>query len=504
VAPADIIGGMSTRIRARTAGSVPVRVVDDPDVIRQFLVDAAHVPGGSADAVAFPRDPFGVAHVLRTSTRVLPVGAQSSLTGGATPRGGVVLSLRHLDWIGPIGEDRVSAGAGATLASLQQALSMRGLYYPPVPTYEGATVGGTIATNAAGAATFKYGSTRPWVEALTVVLGDGSILGLRRGETIARDGVLEIERDNGAVTRVPLPTYTMPAVAKHSGGYAASPALDAIDLFIGSEGTLGVVVEAELRVIRRPDTTLALFPCASDEEAIAITTELRVGKGGDIAGIEYVDAAAIAQLRDDVFHRTGVIRPPAASVLLLVQIEGSIERFTHVLDRYGVADTASVAMAGDTRAAGRLLELREAVPASVNARVADAKAHVDAAIEKTAGDMIVPFERLRDSLALYRNAFAARGLEHAIWGHFSDGNLHPNVIPHSLDDVVKGKEALLEIGRAIVAMGGSPLAEHGVGRNPVKQELLRQMYGEDGIEQMRAVKRALDPACKLAPGVLFT
>jgi D-lactate dehydrogenase (cytochrome) len=115
----------------------------------------------------------------------------------------------------------------------------------------------------------------------------------------------------------------------------------------------------------------------------------------------------------------------------------------------------------------------------------------------------VPFHRLADSLTLYREAFAARGLEHAIWGHFSDGNLHPNVIPRSLDDVVKGKEALLEIGRAVVAMGGSPLAEHGVGRNPVKQALLRQMIGEEGIEQMRAVKRALDPEWKLAPGVLF-
>ena len=141
----------------------------------------------------------------------------------------------------------------------------------------------------------------------------------------------------------------------------------------------------------------------------------------------------------------------------------------------------------DTDPATRLLELRESVPAAVNARVADAKAAIDPAIEKTAGDMIVPFERLADSLALYRETFAARGLECAVWGHFSDGNLHPNVIPRSLDDVVKGKEALLEIGRAVVAMGGSPLAEHGVGRNAVKQELLRQMYGDEGIEQMRAV-----------------
>jgi D-lactate dehydrogenase (cytochrome) len=494
---------VSARIRAHSTEAVPGRVVHDADVIRQFLVDAAHVPGGSANAVAFPRDNGEVAHVLRTSACVLPVGAQSSLTGGATPRGGVVLSLRHLNDVRLVARNRVRAGAGTTLSALQQTLALETLYYPPVPTFEGATVGGTIATNAAGAATFKYGSTRAWVEALTVVLADGAVLNLRRGEAVAGDGVLEIERDTGAITRVVLPTYGMPAVAKHSGGYVSGRPLDVIDLFIGSEGTLGVITEADLRLIRRPDTTIALLPCASDDIAIAITTALREGQGGDVAGVEYVDSAAIAQVADDVFQRTGVPRPAPGAVLLLVQVEGELGRFTRVLDGYGLLDATLVAMPDDTKAAGRLLELREAIPASVNGRIADAKAHVDPAIEKTAGDMIVPFHRLAESLALYRNTFDARGLEHAIWGHFSDGNLHPNVIPHSLDEVVKGKEALLEIGRAVVKMGGSPLAEHGVGRNPVKQELLRQMYGNDGIEQMRAVKRALDPEWKLAPGVLF-
>ena len=494
---------MTPRIRAHSVTGEPGHVVQDPDVIRQFLVDAAHVPGGSAAGVAFPGTSGEVAYLLRTHTLVLPVGAQSSLTGGATPRGGVVLSTRRMDSIRRVGQNRVRVGAGVTLTGLQQMLAAHRLYYPPVPTFEGATVGGTIATNAAGAATFKYGSTRPWVDWLEVVLADGSVLQLRRGEVVARDGILEIELESGEITRVPLPTYSTPAVAKHSGGYASSPRLDAIDLFIGSEGTLGVIVEAELRVIPQPERSMALFPCESDEMAIAITTALRQGKGGDVAGVEYVDAAALAQVPGGVFHATGVARPPAGSVLLLVQIEGSLESFTRVLDSYGLADTASVAMPGDTRAAARLLELREAVPASVNARVAAAKTDVDPAIEKTAGDMIVPFDRLADSLALYRRAFDVRGLEHAIWGHFSDGNLHPNVIPRSLDDVRKGKEALLEIGRAIVAMGGSPLAEHGVGRNPVKQEALRQMYGDDGIEQMRAVKRALDPGWKLAPGVIF-
>jgi D-lactate dehydrogenase (cytochrome) len=136
--------------------------------------------------------------------------------------------------------------------------------------------------------------------------------------------------------------------------------------------------------------------------------------------------------------------------------------------------------------------------------VGAAQAALDPGIQKTAGDFIVPVAAMDRALALYRDAFERRGLQYAIWGHISDGNLHPNLIPRSLDDVQKGREALREMARAVIALRGAPLAEHGVGRNPLKQEFLRQMYGAAGIEQMRAVKRALDPGGKLARGVLFS
>jgi D-lactate dehydrogenase (cytochrome) len=151
----------------------------------------------------------------------------------------------------------------------------------------------------------------------------------------------------------------------------------------------------------------------------------------------------------------------------------------------------------------RFFALREAVPAGVNTIVAAAKKRADPGIEKTAGDMIVPFGRLADSLALYRQEFERRSLDYAIWGHVSDGNLHANVVPRSFDDVQRGREAILDMARGVIAMGGAPLAEHGVGRSALKQQLLRELYGESGIEQMRRVKRALDPTWKLSPGVLF-
>jgi D-lactate dehydrogenase (cytochrome) len=106
-------------------------------------------------------------------------------------------------------------------------------------------------------------------------------------------------------------------------------------------------------------------------------------------------------------------------------------------------------------------------------------------------------------MRVYRDGFGVRGLDFAVWGHVSDGNVHPNVLPRSYRDVEQGKAAILEFGREVARLGGCPLAEHGVGRNLVKQALLRGLYDDGGIAEMRAVKQALDPDWKLAPGVIF-
>jgi D-lactate dehydrogenase (cytochrome) len=508
------------RIKARPAADAVAPVIEtDPGVLSSFSSDAAHVAGGFAAGIAFPATERHVSALVKQSAHLLPIGAQSSLTGGATARGETLLSTRALTTLETPAGGTIRVGAGVTLLQLQQHLARFNLWYPPVPTFEGAFVGGAISTNAAGAATFKYGSTRDWVEALTIVLASGDVLDIRRGEIIASaDGWFEIESSSGRVVRVPVPGYSMPRVAKLSAGYFAAPSMDLVDLFVGSEGTLGVVVDAMLRVIARPLRALALITCRSEAQAVAVATALRDaarlawrGDGPlDVAAIEYIDDRALRVLADDAFIRAGIERPPRGSTMLLVQIEWSQEadvdaslgRFATILEEAAIDVDPHVASPGDERTAQRLIELREAVPVTVNARIAAAK-RTDAAIEKTAGDMVVPFERIADSLRLYRDAFERRGLDYAVWGHFSDGNLHPNVIPRDLDDLKRGREALLEIAGAVIRMGGAPLAEHGVGRSALKQRMLQLLYGEDGIDEMRAIKRALDPEGKLSPGVLF-
>jgi D-lactate dehydrogenase (cytochrome) len=260
-----------------------------------------------------------------------------------------------------------------------------------------------------------------------------------------------------------------------------------------------------------------LAACASDAQAVGVTAALRHeahaswrGEGPlDVSAIEYMDSMSLSYVQDEAFSRAGLSRRGGTWGLLLIQVEigddelSAMQRLNAIFEQAGVGDDAQAAAPGDERGAARLFELREAVPAAVNARIAATKAAVHPDIQKTAGDLIAPFDRVAESIALYRACFERRGLRYAIWGHLSDGNLHPNVLPESLDQVTAGREAILEAARGVIAMGGAPLAEHGVGRSALKQELLRELYGDRGVDEMRAVKRALDPDWKLAPGVLF-
>ena len=513
-------------------------VIRDADAVGAHLEDAAHFPGGHAAGVVYARSEADVAALVRSEARVLPVGAQSSLTGGATPFGDVVLSTARMNRILAVGPGRATVEAGVSLAALEDAARKVSATYPPRPTFTGAFAGGSVATNAAGAATFKYGSTREWVEALTVILANGEALDLTRGQSVASEDGFVINTAGGKI-HVPIPRYRMPEVAKRSAGYFARPGMDLIDLFIGSEGTLGIVTQVTFRLLSpAPAVALAVVMCPSEKTGVELVAALRAASietwgskdphGVDVSAIEHIDQRSLEILAEDgATSSLNVSVPPGTAMALVIQLElpagtdaaaayeqiaaassvaaadGPLIRFCRLVERFGVMDATEFAAPGDERRAAELIAFREAVPTAVNKRVGRAKQTVDPRIEKTAADMVVPFGRFPEMMDVYRAGFGSKGLDYAVWGHISDGNVHPNVIPRSFEDVVQGKAAILGFGREVARLGGCPLAEHGVGRNTVKQALLRQLYDDAGIAEMRAVKRALDPEWKLARGVIF-
>lgn len=496
----------------------------DPE---NYLHDAAHFPGGHAGRAFRPRTEADIAAVLRAGSSVLAIGAQSSLTGGATPRGEAVITLQALAGCRR-DDDRVVVGPGLAVAHLLAHAAESNTYYPPSPTYAGASVGGTAATNAAGAATFKHGTTRDWVERIRVVLAGGDVLDLRRGEHVDRGAGFEIVRTDGSRHRFERPALTLPDVPKCSCGYFSAEGMDLVDLFVGSEGTLGVISEIELRLLKpSPQWFTGLIPLRCESEAIELTDALRSisletrrsgdPNGVDVAAIELMDERSLQILAEDrVSERLQVALPPGGA-LLLVQMElpplmtrgeaiGQIGRMGNpkldkplvrlcrLLEERGHLEAVIPALPREDSKRAALFGVREAVPEGVNRRVS----------QKAAADVIVPWERFTEAQRRYREIAAAHGLDIAIWGHISDGNVHPNLLPTSDGEAERAQAAIFEMGKVAIEFGGAPMSEHGIGRNPTKQALLRELFGDAGIDSMRRIKRALDPSTQLAPGVIFS
>ena len=315
---------------ARRIGEPP-GIERDPAVVASFLSDAAHVPGGFAAGVAAPRSEAEVAALVVAADRVLPVGAQSSLTGGATPRGELVLSTRALSAIEVPDNGTVRVGAGVPLAELQRTLAASGLYYPPVPTFDGAFVGGTIATNAAGAATFKYGFDPPMGRCHDRGPGERRRARhpARRGHRLAR--WLLRHRDHRRARRraCPFPLHDarcrqvvgrilrerrngphrpVHRFGRHAGhrGRGRAPAGDAA----AADGGPGPLSAGMHRRLHSPD---ASGTAAGRREPSSDAV--------DVSAIEYMDARALRAVPDDAFRRAQFPRPVPGSVLLLVQVE---------------------------------------------------------------------------------------------------------------------------------------------------------------------------------------
>src|SRR5712691_7930152 len=238
----------------------------NPDEIQSFLSDASHMRDGHAERVVFPESAEEVAEVLRAATRdqtpVTVSGAGTGTVGGRIPFAGIVLATDKLNQIKSIAREEQGghavAEAGVRLADFQRFVESEGLFYPPDPTERSCFLGGTVATNASGARTFKYGPTRGYVERLKLALANGEVIDLRRGQLYAdANGRIAVPLPSGRSIETQLPTYRMPQVRKNASGYYVAPGMDAIDLFIGSEGTLGVIVEIEVRLLPKPEGLLS-------------------------------------------------------------------------------------------------------------------------------------------------------------------------------------------------------------------------------------------------------
>jgi D-lactate dehydrogenase (cytochrome) len=521
----------------------PVRVA--PEALEPYLEDASGAAAGHAAGLLRVQSEAEAAAFLRATLeeglRILPQAARSSLTGGAIPQGEVVLNVEGLRETGRVvtggGGARATFGAGLRLRELQAHVARAGFYFPPVPTYQDAMIGGSASTNAGGAATFKYGVTRQWIHGLRVLLYNGELLEIERGQVVVRPGgSFRIRLAGGDELVIPVPTYRLPALKKISAGYFAADPLDLVDLLVGSEGTLGLITAVTVDLVPLPAAVvMGLLFLPDENAAFELAATLRQTAraardrgdpaGPDVRAIEWLDARCLEILREHGEARRRRVRladEARAGVLFEMELgepldneraqerlaaalngggqsfDDGLFRLFRLLREHGVVDHLEFAFPEDEGRHRALAELREAVPQRVTERLSGTTG-----VSKVAGDLIVPFERLREMMQLYVRGFERRGLDFAIWGHLGDGNLHPNALPRNEAEADLAVAALHEFAEVAARLGGCPLSEHGVGRSSVKQRMLRRFLGDDAVEQMRRIKRALDPCGRFAPGVLF-
>jgi D-lactate dehydrogenase (cytochrome) len=388
----------------------------------------------------------------------------------------------------------------------------RNLFYPVDPTETGAAIGGTVATNASGARSMRYGSTRRWVRALTLVLADGTIARIRRGEVAAAGNELSFPRGfPGGLggRRLALPGLQYPQ-CKCAAGYVAPPGCDLVDIVVGSEGTLCAVAEVELALARAPSgviTLIAFFPEGAN--ALDLVAPIRSDEGLSPLAIEYFDENALGFMRR---ARAGGNEnvpeiPDGKGSALFIEVtyedESDLDDRMATLDAHLRQGGGSMedTWAGDTPAErAKMRSFRHCLPEAVNSLVGRLRATCSD-LHKVGTDLAVPEARFAEMVAEYRRILPETGLEWVLFGHAGDCHLHANMIPRSAEDLRVAKAAALELARKAVAMGGAVTAEHGIGR--LKRELLEVQYGREGVRAMREIKRFFDPEGIFNPGVLF-
>jgi len=438
-------------------------VLADEDMTRGYTTDWSRRYGGPARCVVRPGSTGETARVVALCARhgvaVVPQGGNTGLVAGGVPcQAGsgnppVIVSVRRLLRLDPVDilSGQVTSGAGVTIADLRGHAASAGFEYGvSLASRDSATVGGTIATNAGGVLKLRYGGTRAQVLGVEAVLADGSV--------ISRLGGLQTD----------------------NSGY------DLAQLLVGSEGTLGIVTAARLRLwpIEPPLLTL-LAGVAGLGGALELQAKVRAAAGGGVRAIEYFEAAGLALVRE----RTGLPAPLAEEhpAYLLVEIAGPEEYRANYEERTGALpelQAASAALDDPSRAA--LWAYRERHTESISAAGIPHKL-----------DLAMPLTRMaafRAELDELIARFSARAI---VFGHIGVGNLHVNVLgPAPEDETVD--EAVF---RLVAAHDGTISAEHGIGK--AKARFLHLSRTPAEIAAMRALKFALDPAGLLNPGVLL-
>jgi glycolate oxidase len=438
-------------------------VVRDPDLLAGYASDESEVAPRVPDALVRVRSAAEVQAALAAcyahDVPVTPRAGGTGRVGGAVPvHGGVVLSVEGMNALKGIDADEPCCvvEAGLITGALHRAVEAEGLFYPPDPnSLDSCAIGGNLACNAGGPRAFKYGVTRDFVWSLEVVLPDGTPL------------------------KVGKPT------AKGVTGY------DLAGLFVGSEGTLGVITEARLKLLPKPEAVATLLAYLPSDAAVGATITGLLRRGVIPRCVELIDETALGLMRG----QAGITVPPGATSMLLIEVDGAadalgrqIEALGNVLDDAGALEVLMAQNEGErARLWGARRELSHTLRRSARNKLSE--------------DVVVPRGRVFELLRRCRELAETHGITMPAYGHAGDGNLHVNFLWDAPEQRPAVDRAIYALFESVIALGGTLSGEHGIG--VLKAPYLHLEQPPALIALQQRVKAAFDPKGLMNPGKVF-
>ncbi len=499
----------------------------DPKIIENYIRDESSIIIGKAKKILFPQNEMQIFEILKDANIkkefVTISGAGTGITGSRVPFDGWIVSTELMTCVNVdqslkgeliefselnkkysifIGKDEEKnefyaiSPPGIPLKIFKSMVEEKGLYYPPDPTENTAFLGGTVATNASGARTFHYGSTRDFVRRIRIMLPDGEVLNIKRGNVFAKENRFKIILKDKQQLELELPTYIMPNVKKNAAGYFVKPNMDLIDLFIGSEGTLGIFTELELKLIKKPEDSYSFFAHFSDEQkAIDFAKELKKLKNYfafNLLSIEFFDRYSAEFIRKS--HPSKIPKDSNGIIYFeldspndqtLQNIQNLLKNCNYLFSNKGFLLNSILLSSEDAK------EIRLALPEEINNLL---KARD---LPKVATDIAVPEQNLDEMIATYHDIGNSTNIQYVIFGHIGDNHLHFNFLPKNKNELQLAMNASILLWKKAVQLGGTITAEHGVGKkyyieNNEKKPILELMYGKKGVMEIAKIKHTID------------
>ena len=445
--------------RACGSGSV----LRDPSLLEGYSHDESEVEPCMPAAVVRASSTAEVSAVMKAAYEheipVIPRGGGTGRVGGAVPvPGAIVLALEKMNAVRGIdkGELTTRVQPGVITGELQRITEEEKLFYPPDPnSLDSCAIGGNIAANAGGPRAFKYGVTREYVMAMDVVMADGTILKLGR------------ETKKGVT------------------GY------DLASLIVGSEGTLGIVTEATLRLIPKPEGTVTALACFSSIDEVAPVVSTLLAQGQLPSCIELLDEEAIRIVRPEA----GLTIPEETKAMLLIELDGEVAQLEGDLERTGNVlfdlDALEVLVAQHSGERERLWASRRELSHSLRRQ----------AKNKLAEDVVVPRTKMADLLKYCAELAGQHHLVMPTYGHAGDGNLHVNFLWNEPEEKVHVDAAIKSLFKRVIELRGTLSGEHGIG--VLKAPYLSMEQSPELIALQEKIKDVFDPKHLLNPGKIF-